>query len=132
MKLSEYLTLNVFAELQGISNSKVTIGDLERNYKKHFILIPRIYCNDGFNVSIQVHRGAYCASENGYREFGLDWKEVEWGYPSEPLTDEKYNPENPGGDTIGGNVPIEVMEELLEQHGGINVKETLVKYLSHE
>lgn len=127
MKLSEFLTVYTFAHLGDIEET--TIDNLEKTYQEYFFYIPKIYCNDGFNVSIQVHNGAYCASENGYREFGLDWQKVEWGYPSEPLTDEKYNPENPEGDSVGAYVPIEVMEELIEQHGGIDIMTTFKKYL---
>ena len=130
MKLSEFLTVYSFAFLSfRRSNSTPTIDELRENYSKYFFIIPKIYCNDGFKVSIQVHNGAYCSSENGYREFGLDWREVEWGYPSEPLTDEKYNPEDEAGTSVGGYVPIEIMEELIEQHGGIDLKTTLEKYL---
>lgn len=127
MKLSEFLTVYSVARLQGLGYED--IDTISVAYHDNFFLIPKIYCNDGFNVSIQVHNGAYCASENGYREFGLDWREVEWGYPSQPLTDKKYNPEDPDGTSVGGYVPIEVMEELIEQHGGIDLKTTLEKYL---
>lgn len=130
MKLSEFLTVYSVARLQGLGYKD--FDTISVAYKDNFFLIPKIYCKDGFNVSIQVHYGAYCASENGTREFGLDWQKVEWGYPSEPLTNKKYNPEDEYGISVGGYVPIEVMEELIEQHGGINIMETLVMYLSHE
>lgn len=127
MKLSEFLTVYTFAYLR--NNNETTISDLIQNYKNSYFIIPRIYCKDGFNLSVQVHNGAYCVSENGRREFGFSWQEVEWGYPSEPLTDEKYNPEDPEGTSVGGYVPIEVMEELIKQHGGIDVIETFNKYI---
>lgn len=102
-------------------------GNLRRadeNYERHgYYPLPRIYCKDGFNISIQINNGNYCASENGSRTFGLDWQMVEWGFPSEELTDEKYKTD---GD-IGAYVPIEVMDELLESHGGIDY-ETTFKY----
>lgn len=130
MKLSEFLTVYSFAFLSFRANDYApTIDELKENYSKHFFIIPKIFCKDGFRVSVQVHNGTYCASENGYREFGLDWREVEWGYPSEPLTDKKYNSEDPDGTSVGGYVPIEVMEELIEQHGGIDLKTTLENYL---
>lgn len=130
MKLSEFLTVYTFARIY--KNENATLEDMHDNYKNLYFYIPRIYCNDGFDISIQVHHGAYCASENGAREFGLDWQMVEWGYPSEPLTDEKYNLEDEYGTSVGGYVPIEVMEELIEQHGGIDLKTTLEKYLSND
>lgn len=130
MKLLEFLTVYMFATITG--KYKLTFKDISDKYQSCLFYIPIIYCNDGFNLSIQIHNGAYCRSENGFREFGLEWQEVEWGYPSEPLIDEKYNPEEETGTSVGGNVPIEVMEELIEQHGGINIRETLIKYLSNE
>lgn len=90
-------------------------------YARTYGITPRIFCKDGFNISIQNRYMNYCGSENGVRSFGLDWKTVEWGFPSEELPDEeKYNSE---GD-VGGYVPMEVMDELLESHGGIDYEET--------
>lgn len=127
MKLTEFLTVYTFARVKDQENE--TLEDMQDNYRSSFFYIPKIFCNDGFRISIQVHHGAYCCSENGERTFGLKWERVEWGYPSEPLTDEKYNLEDPSGLSVGGYVPIEIMEELIEQHGGINIKTTLENYL---
>lgn len=91
------------------------------NYNNVHYPLPRIFCKDGFNISIQVNAMNYCGSENGIRKFGVDWKMVEWGFPSEDLpNDEKYNSE---GD-VGGYVNIDIMEELLDSHGGIDYEET--------
>lgn len=127
MKLLEFITVYTFARIK--DEDKMTLAEMSKKYSSSFFLIPRIYCKDGFNVSVQVHHGAYCASENGIQQFGLQWKDVEWGYPSNPLTDEKYNPEDSSGESVGAYVPIEIMDELIEQHGGIDINTTLNKYL---
>ena len=95
-------------------------------YDNEFFFLPRIYCKDGFNISIQVHQGNYCASENGTRTFGLDWKLVEWGFPSEYIDGKKYKAESsPTTESVGGYVEIELMDELCEEHGGIDLAKTL-------
>ena len=73
-----------------------------------------------------MHQGNYCASENGTRTFGLDWKLVEWGFPSEPIGGKKYKAESvPTTESVGGYVEIELMDELCEEHGGIDLAKTL-------
>lgn len=80
---------------------------------------PRITCADGFSLSVQVHAGAYCAPRDGY---GPDWFEAEIGFPSERPTDAVMayaeNAEKPT-DTVYGYVPMELIEELVQLHGGI-------------
>ena len=73
-KLNDFLSVCMVMVCGG---NDVNAAD-ERYTVGHYPL-PRIYCKDGFNISIQVNSMNYCGSENGLREFGLDWKMVEWG-----------------------------------------------------
>lgn len=130
MTLTEYINTMAFGIIYGLGGNAVecTQMSMEKTYNtKHFHL-PRVYCNDGFNISIQIDNGHYCVSENGIRTFGSDWKLVEWGFPSQPIDAEKYMSER--AETIngvGGFVPVELMEELIEEHGGIDLQTTLQK-----
>ena len=114
MKTNDFI--NAFLKMLGIN---------EHNYQFNYFHLPRIYCKDGFNISIQVNSGNYCGSENGYRQFGSEWEDVEWGFPSEEIDSVKYNSERE--DTINsvGSVEIELIDELLESHGGIDILATL-------
>jgi hypothetical protein len=95
-------------------------------YRNKFFFLPRIYCKDGFNISIQVHQGNYCGSENGTRTFGLDWKLVEWGFPSSEIDAQKYNSEDTDTtNSVGGYVDIGLIDELCEEHGGVDLAKTL-------
>jgi hypothetical protein len=84
--------------------------------------IPRIrkviICNDGFNVSVQASRGHYCSP----RENVGPWVSVEIGYPSAPPPAEmmKYaeNSATPM-DSVYGWVPIEMVEAMIDSHGGM-------------
>lgn len=80
---------------------------------------PRIVCNDGFSLSVQVHAGAYCSPRDGV---GPDWSSVEIGFPSDVPTQEVMSyaeePENPTG-TVYSYVPIALADRLVEVHGGI-------------
>ena len=73
---------------------------------------PWIVCNDGFNVSIQASSSHYCSPRDDYGPYYT----VEAGYASEevPEWDDYYD-----GDIIYGNVPVELIEVVLYQHGGI-------------
>ena len=78
--------------------------------------VKRIHCVDGFNLSVQASRGAYCSP----RENVGPWSMVEVGFPSaEPELIMEYaeQSEDPTG-TVYGYVPIGLVEELIELHGG--------------
>jgi hypothetical protein len=130
MKLVEFVDTIVFGMLSGINNF-VTFDEMAYTYDNKTFFLPRIYCNDGFNISVQLNNGNYCSSVNGVRKFGLDWKEVEWGFPSAPIDGKKYNAEDVEDTTnsVGGYVDINLLDELLEEHGGIDLLTTLNKGL---
>lgn len=92
--------------------------DLGHGYR-YQVIRPRVRCKDGYTVSIQASSGAYCnprvdEPSNGY-------KSVELGYPSQK--DELILPyaesdDNPTG-TVYGYVPMQVVHQLCNDHGGI-------------
>lgn len=79
-------------------------------------LTPQIKCRDGFKVSVQASSGHYCAPRNDVGP----WTEVEVGYPSQASDLIAEYAENPGAltDTVYPCVPVEVVEALIESHGG--------------
>jgi hypothetical protein len=82
-----------------------------------FPLAKRITCADGFSLSVQATHGAYCSPR---RNVG-PWLSVEVGFPSaEPELIMEYaeEPERPT-ETVYGYVPIGLVEELIEPHGGM-------------
>ena len=135
MTLQEFVNTMAFGMLMAsIKGSIRTQKSMEEAYQSTYFLLPRIHCKDGFNISIQVNRENYSASENGVRIFGTDWKLVEWGFPSEQIDAKKYNAENYLAEdeeldttqTVGGYVEIELMDKLLQEHGGIDLQTTLI------
>lgn len=125
MLASEFINTMVFGMLKG-TNHYATIDDMKRTYDKKIFFLPRVYCKDGFNISLQVNNGNYCESENGIRTFGFEWKEVEWGFPSEPIDPVKYNAEDSETmNSVGGYVDVKLIDELCEQHGGVDLQATL-------
>lgn len=79
---------------------------------------PWIRCADGFEVSVQASEHHYCTPRiNGAAEYDT----VELGYPStdDPLIiDYAEDPEEPTN-TVYGFVPVHIVCELVEKHGGI-------------
>lgn len=87
------------------------IGEIQANR-------PRLYCNDGYSISVQASAFHYCSPRlNGLQ----DYKSVELGYPSaeDELINEYAENAIDYTDTVYGYVPIEVVEKLIEKHGGI-------------
>ena len=122
MLVSEFVNTMVFGMLKGTERCT----QLSTKYDESFFLIPRIFCKDGFNISVQVNSSNYCGSENGVRTFGLDWKLVEWGFPSEHIDGKKYNAESsPTTESVGDYVEIGLLDELCTEHGGIDLQKTL-------
>ena len=133
MKLQEFVNTMAFGMLMANIKGPIrTKKSMEEAYQSTYFLLPRIHCKDGFSISIQVNNGNYCASENGLYTFGTDWKLVEWGFPSEHIDAKKYNAvidvdeeDIDTTQTVGGYVEIELMDTLLQEHGGIDLQATL-------
>lgn len=79
---------------------------------------PRVCCKDGFSVSVQGgDKYHYCVP----RQHCNQYDEVELGFPSAAdslLKEYAEDPSDPTG-TVYGYVPIEVVESLIEKHGGM-------------
>lgn len=81
----------------------------------------RIVCRDGFSISVQANNFTYCKPRI---DCGWPYSEVELGFPSEEdeLINE-YAEEGPDTEdytkTVYGFVPINIVNELIEKHGGI-------------
>ena len=80
---------------------------------------PRLFCNDGFSISVQASSFHYCKP----RLDGIqDYESVELGFPN--MEDElinEYAEDDNYTETVYGYVPIEVVERLIEKHGGIKI-----------
>ena len=87
---------------------------------------PRVKCQDGFSMSVQVGEYAYCLprENNAYT-----YTQVEVGYPSEreELLDEwveRWDDNEPDWTrSVYGYVPIEVVDKIIEKHGGYKEEE---------
>ena len=78
---------------------------------------PRIHCADGFSVSVQASQYHYCRPRIDSAE---KYNAVELGYPSaadDLITD--YAEDVAYTDTVYGYVPVEIVDKLIEKHGGI-------------
>lgn len=88
---------------------------------------PLIYCMDGFTMSVQTGETLYCEPRDNYGP----WTRVEIGFPSERV--EEFMPFIDGDETtdptetVYGYVPIDIVEKVIEQHGGINFEWTFLK-----
>lgn len=81
-----------------------------------------ITCASGLTFSAQASVSHYCTPRDGVGP----WVAVEVGYPSERVEEFMEYAENPDDptDTVYGWVPVEVVEAVVDSHGGI-VKQCL-------
>lgn len=77
---------------------------------------PRIECKDGFTISVQASRFHYSEP----RENSGPYTRVEVGFPTEKCEELMEYAENASEptDTVYAYVPIEIVEALIEKHGG--------------
>ena len=79
---------------------------------------PRLHCNDGYSISVQASAFHYCKP----RLDGIqDYERVELGFPSteDELINEYAEDDSDYTKTVYGYVPIEIVEKLINKHGGI-------------
>ena len=78
----------------------------------------KVFCKDGFNMSVQANSSAYCAPRiDGAKKY---W-EVEIGYPSEKeslIMEYAEDPSKPT-DTVYGYVPVNTVYLIITKHGGM-------------
>lgn len=92
-------------------------SDSEVCSNRTFPVAKRITCKDGFSLSVQATHGTYCHPR---RNIG-PWYEVEVGFPSaEPELIMSYAEQRDRPtETVYGYVPIELVQQLIELHGGV-------------
>jgi hypothetical protein len=76
----------------------------------------RVFCSDGYNVSIQAGGGKYCHPRDDHGPY----TEVELGFPSfadAMLDGYAEDPQRPT-DTVYPYVPVGVVRDLIVKHGG--------------
>jgi len=80
-----------------------------------------IHCKDGFHISIQASRYHYCEPRIDHPKDG--YTHVECGFPSlDPGDELRAYQEMPDEDPTGcvyPYVPVEVVNRLIDAHGGI-------------
>lgn len=145
MNLTLFFRLIVMSIFQSsvVSGKKSSHGDM--SYETQHFFCPKVFAKDGFNISLQIHNGNYCTSENGYRELGHTFEEVEFGFPSEDdillhehsemfgssreydENDEEipFNPSTFSSVGTVGRIPVSVLEKLFEKRGGIDWEKTI-------
>lgn len=90
----------------------------ERDIDTMYFTRPRVVCKDGFSISIQASYVNYCIPR---LTFSGDYEAVELGYPSkeEPLINDYAEDPDSLTSTVYGTVPVELVDKVLEKHGGI-------------
>jgi hypothetical protein len=86
---------------------------------EEFSLRKPITCKDGFTMSVQASKFHYCSPRQNLTDG--NYNSVEIGFPSEVeslLLKYAEDPEKPTG-TVYGYVPLNVVDSVIEKHGGI-------------
>ena len=87
------------------------------------VMTPYIVCADGFTMSVQASGSHYCEPRGNYNRY----REFEIGFPSqkESLIMRYCEDESKPTDTVYAFVPFNVVNDVLEKHGGIDIDATL-------
>lgn len=95
-------------------------NDLWARKKRYVKTRPRLKCKDEFEVSVQASEYAYCSPRKNLS--GGEYDSVELGFPSdrEPLIIKYAECKLDLTETIYVYVPISVVTQVIEKHGGIN------------
>ena len=151
MNLQLFLRLIVTTLFQSqVTYDKTNRHGENMSYDNQLFYVPTIHCKDGFNVSLQINNSNYCSTENGYKEFGYSYQSVEFGFPSmndkdlakfsEMYGNSQYDYNVPEGEDVietpfnedvfdcintVGSVPINDIQRILDNHGGIDWETTL-------
>lgn len=94
-----------------------------RNYRGSYFC-PRAVCADGFSIGIQASSGHYCSPRIDELDANTQYTHVELEFPShfekieEILLNYCGNKAYPT-ETIYSYVPVEIVQEILDKHGGI-------------
>lgn len=111
MNVNEYLKATI----------KAHMVNLFYKAKAYSVNRPRVVCTDGFSISVQASENHYCEPRENFLN---EYKTVELGLPSEEeelLLDYAEDPDELT-DTVYGYVPTELVDKVLEKHGGIDSK----------
>ena len=103
---------------------------IRATYKEiDFYVRPRIFCNDGFNFSVQGGVGSYSSP----RKNSKDFTRMEIGFPSEveelimQFSEDKEMPT----ETVYGWVDCDIIQNVIDKHGGIDEVETFKNKISN-
>lgn len=90
----------------------------QRVLGKHPALpIDAVKCRDGFTVSVEVGAYNYCTPQV---DNAPDYDEVECGFPSRPVPEWAGYGEGDGASSdVFGYVPVNLVDRVIAQHGGI-------------
>lgn len=96
MTIQEWLTETYYPSYSGVIRSK------------------KVRCKDGFEISVQASIWHYCIPRATLKD-GNKYKKLELGYANirEELLEEYRE------DTVYPYVPVEVVNKVMEKHGGI-------------
>lgn len=91
-----------------------------QKYAGSYFFNKRIVCSDGFSISIQANDGAYCRPREDIDDVSV-YSMFELGFPSDEcdVIREYAEGENSLTDTVYPYVPRDVVEKMIESHGGI-------------
>ncbi len=126
MNIHEFMQDKRFAINYDFDYSNLTVDESVPTTRTRIILA------DGESVSVQANEYCYCHPRNNMSwidlsSFTVPYYEYELGFPS--FVDAEWieyaeQPEKPL-DTVYGYVPADVVQKVLDAHGGIDVEATL-------
>ena len=115
MTLKEFLNITYISKDDYFRMNK----DIQKFDSLYFYRYPRIYCKDGFNISVQGGHGLYSTPDKKSKIY----ENLEIGFPK--MNDDFYEDEIMNGNTdVRGYVSIQEIQDCFDRHGGIDEDKT--------
>ena len=116
--------INEWVKATYISKEEYLDGKTEDCYNLIYDYInrDRIVCVDNFSFSVQGGVGMH----SDPREQSDKYLTMEIGFPSEP------QPELGGGDNVFGYIDVEIIQQIINRHGGIDVEKSGILKLNNK
>jgi hypothetical protein len=94
-----------------------------KNVSENKPIHKQIVCTDGFTISVQASKNHYCTPRDNKGPYSA----VELGFPNRTLPKhfEEYGDGDELDSQVFGYVPVELVNELINQHGGVDFGQIL-------
>lgn len=95
-------------------------------------MCEKVICNDGFTMSVQASEAHYCTPRQSYDG---PYSAFEIGFPSQAedlIAEYAEDTSSALTDTVYPQVPVDLIDQVIEKHGGIDLRAVIKSVVERE